>query len=112
MDTKTSRRELIRNYKERKTPRGIFAVRCTATGQVWIGASPNLDGARNSLWFQLGAGNHRNRKLQEAWTEHGETAFQYEVLEQLDENASEFEVRDLLKEKQQAWAGEMNAPLV
>lgn len=112
MDTKASRRELIQNYKNRKTPRGIFAVRCTATDEVWIGSSPNLDGARNSLWFQLNNGNHRNRSLQAAWTTHGQPAFQYEVLEQLDDDVAAFDVRDLLKERLQAWAAEMNAPLV
>lgn len=73
------KRDLVREYKERKQRRGVYAVRCTASGQVWASASPNLDAQQNSLWFQLKLGSHPNRTLQDAWTQYGEAAFLFEI---------------------------------
>ena len=33
---KTSRREAIRDYKEKKTRSGVYAVRCAQSGEVWV----------------------------------------------------------------------------
>ena len=51
--SKADRRQIASEFKDRKVPQGIFAIRCAASGQVWVGSSPNLDAARNSNWFQL-----------------------------------------------------------
>ena len=60
------KRDLVREYKERKQVRGVFAVRCTASGEAWVSASPNLDTQQNGLWFQLRMGNHMNKPMQAA----------------------------------------------
>ena len=83
---KTHRREAIRQYKERKAPVGIFALRCRATGAAFVGASRNLDGQRNSSTFSLRLGSHRNKALQAAWNAAGgEAGFEFVVLETLDD---------------------------
>ena len=51
--SKAARRQIAEEFKERKVPRGIFVVRCAATDETWVGSSPNLRAAQNSLWFQL-----------------------------------------------------------
>lgn len=99
-----SRKEAIREYKERKIPKGVYAVRCRPTGALWIGASPNLGAARNSAWFQLRAGAHRDKALQEEWNAHGEEAFEFEVVETLADDTAEIGVRDALGEKKRKWA--------
>lgn len=109
MDSKLKRKEAIREYKERKVPRGVFAVRCTPTGGVWVDLSPNLDAARNGVWFCLRLGNYQNRALQATWNTHGEQAFQFEILEKLDDDAPPLQVADLLKEKKLRWLKELNA---
>jgi hypothetical protein len=83
--SKDRRRELVREYKERKPQRGVYAIRCTATGEVWASASPKLDSQQNSTWFQLRMGGHPNRALQAAWNAHGEAAFSYEIAAELDD---------------------------
>jgi hypothetical protein len=104
-----TRKEAIKEYKERKIPQGVFAVRCAATGRVWVGSSLNIDATRNSTWFQLRLGLHRERSLQQEWNEHGEPAFQYEVLEKLKDDVLPMSVKDLLKEKLAHWAGQLGA---
>ena len=105
-----NRKEAIQAYKERKIPRGAFAVRCNPSGKVWVGSSPNLDAARNGIWFSLRAGSpFNNKSLQEEWDRHGEPAFEFEILEKLDDDVSPLALADLLKEKKRDWAGQLNA---
>ena len=109
MSAEVNRKEAIREYKTRRVSRGVFAVRCTATGQIWIDSSPNLDGAKNSTWFQLGAGNHCDKALQNEWNTHGENVFQFEILETLDDDVIPLAVPDLLNEKKSKWAAQLGA---
>ena len=104
-----SKKQAIREFKEKKTPRGVFAVRCTVTGALWVGSSPNLDAARNSIWFGLRLGTHHNPSLQKEWNLHGESAFEYEVLEKLDDDVAAMAVSDLLKEKKREKVARLGA---
>jgi hypothetical protein len=90
-------------FKKEKPVAGIFAVRCAATGEVWVGQSINLDSIQNRIWFSLRMGSHSNRALQSAWTAHGADAFAFEPLERLKEEELTY-VRDaLLKERFVHW---------
>ena len=83
---KSNRRDAVRQYKERKVPVGIFALRSLSTGETFVGASRNLDGQRNSSTFSLRLGSHRNKALQAAWNAAGgEVGFEFVVLETLDD---------------------------
>jgi len=103
------RKEAIKEYKARKVTRGVFAVRCTDTGQVWVDSSTNLDAAQNREWFCLRHGFHQNKALQAEWDAHGKEAFLYELLEKLDEDVSAVGVNDLLKEKKRHWVAQLGA---
>lgn len=92
------KRDLVREYKERKQRRGVYAVRCSGSGQVWASASPNLDAQQNSLWLQLKLGSHPNRALQDAWKQHGEETFSFEVAGELsDEDRTPYALNTDLK---------------
>jgi hypothetical protein len=107
---KSSRREAIRDYKERAVSRGVFAVRCAPTGQVWVAASRNLDQQQNSIWFGLKAGGYVNREVQAAWNAHGEPAMTYEVLETFDdEDMSPVGRADLAKARAAHWREALGA---
>ncbi len=105
-----TRREALRQYKERKVEAGIFAVRCTATGQAWVGASRNLGQQQNGIWFGLRLGSGRNPAMQAAWREHGADAFRFEVLEVLDDEDLSEVSRDLrLKAAEARWRDSLGA---
>lgn len=108
---KNSRRDAIRQYKERKVPVGIFAIRCCPTGQTWVGASRNLDGQRNSFFFGLRLGSHRNRDMQAAWNaQGGEEAFEFSIVELLeDEDLGPLGRDSWLKERERHWMTELAA---
>jgi hypothetical protein len=104
-----TRKEARREFKERKTQRGIFAIRCVASERVWVGACRNLDAQKNGYWFSLRLGNHVDKTLQAAWDVYGETEFTYEVKEKLDDDIHPLELKDLLKAKQAEWVQRMGA---
>jgi hypothetical protein len=109
MESKAARKEVIKKFKERKSLLGAFAVRCTATGQVWVGASRNLDATKNGSWFCLRNGSHHDRSLQQEWNVNGESAFQYEILERLRDNPLPLAVPDLLKDCRSRWIARLSA---
>jgi hypothetical protein len=47
------RKAAVTAYKERKVESGIYAIRCAASGEVWVGSAPNLSTIQNRLWFTL-----------------------------------------------------------
>lgn len=107
---KQRRREIVQAYKERKPSLGVFTVTCTATGEVWIGQSRALHTQQNGIWFSLRLGSHRNRALQAAWTAHGEAAFVYAVVEQIDTDDLNAMGRErVLKEREAWWRDNLNA---
>jgi hypothetical protein len=96
-------------YKEREVESGIYAVRCEASGEVWVGSSPDLSKIQNRLWFTLRQGTNTHRSLQTAWNAHGAEAFSFEIVERLDAEEIGY-VRDrLTKERLIQWAEQLRA---
>lgn len=76
-----SRHDLKREYREREKPAGVFQIKNTANGKVFLGSSLNLEGSLNRNRFALDVGSHLNKALQEDWQRYGAGAFTLEVLE-------------------------------
>lgn len=107
---KNRKREIVREYKERKTSPGIYAVRCAPTNDVWVGNTRNLSAQQNGTFFSLRLNAHTNKKMQALWKEHGESAFAYEPLEEIDaEGLTSYLLNAALKEREQHWRKELNA---
>jgi hypothetical protein len=104
--TATRRKDLVREYKERKTRPGIFAVRCM--GAAWTGTSRDLDSQQNGIWFQLRMGNHMNKALQQAWAQYGADAFRFEILEVVQDDNPEM-IGLLLKDREAYWRAQEGA---
>lgn len=103
------RKQAIADYKKRAVVAGVFAVRCRATGEVWVGQALDLDKIENRIWFTLRMGSHRNAELQRAWAAHGADNLSLETLERLEDEELAY-VRDtLLKERVQHWRAALNA---
>jgi len=73
------------DYKLSRRPMGIFQIRNVQTDKVFVGSTPNLDAVFNRHKFQLNAGGHPSKSLQQDWNELGEEKFAFEVLEELPE---------------------------
>jgi hypothetical protein len=110
--TSEAKKEAIRKFKEQKPERGIFAVQCSVTGRTWVGCSRNLGANRNGLWFALRAGGHHEKSLQQEWNAQGDAAFEYRILEVLDEDLPSLNLSDVLKEKAGLWCAQLGARIL
>jgi hypothetical protein len=104
------KREIARTYAERERSRGVYAVRCAASGEVWVSSSHNLDTQKNSVWFTLRMGGHPNKAVQAAWNAHGEGAFSYDRVEEVSvDSLTPMGLRDLLKVRERHWREALRA---
>ena len=111
MDAK-DRKAAVAAYKERPRAHGVYAVICSATGETWVGRSPNVDTHRNGLWFSLKQGRYPNPALQAAWTQHGEGEFRFEELERLRADFPETGRQDELKRRAALWQARLRAAVL
>src|SRR5512146_299824 len=108
---KQSRREAIRQYKEHKPEAGVFALRCAATGEAWVGISKNLGQQQNGIFFSLRHGGYPNPAAQAAWNAHGAEAFSFDVLEAIDAGGlSAMGLETQLKDRDRHWREMLGAP--
>jgi hypothetical protein len=103
-----ARKSAIADYKKRESIAGIYAVRCQATGEIWVGQTLNLEKIQNRIFFSLRMGDHANRDLQRVWTDHG-SSLVFEELERLKADELPY-VRDrLLRERSVHWCAQLGA---
>jgi hypothetical protein len=84
-----SRAELKEEYKLRKPSLGVFQIRNTSNGKVFVATSTQLDKVWNRHKFQLEFGSHPNKELQRQWNEFGADSFVFEVVEELKPSENE-----------------------
>ena len=75
------RKALLRAYKERRPPMGVYQVRNTVTGHALVAAATDLPSILNRHRAQLSMGAHPSRVLQADWREHGPDSFVFEILD-------------------------------
>jgi len=73
-----------KEYKQTKRPMGVYGIRYSQDGKVYIGSGTDLQAKINRHKAELKFGSHRNKELQEVWNSLGESAFEFEVLDVLD----------------------------
>ena len=106
------KRQVRKDARDKVNRKGIVAVRCSASDQVWVSHSRDIDASQNGLWFALRNGLHNNKVLQAAWNLHGADAFRFEVLEEFDDDMPALLVRSALLDRQKHWKNELQALLL
>lgn len=105
---KSRKKEILREYRERKPLEGIFVVRCAGTGDAWVGSSRDLDKICNRMWFALRSGGHPNKAMQAAWNAHGEASFACDVVEEVNDD-NPLLIPALLKDRADYWRNTLAA---
>lgn len=77
---------------------GIYQIKNTVSQKVYIGLSKNIEGRFVKHLQRLRKNTHRNKHLQSAFNKYGEDCFEFEILEECDE--------DSLSEKEKQWISE------
>lgn len=106
---KGQKKAALQAYRERKVEAGVYAVRCQATGQNWVGGAPDLSTIQNRLWFSLRMGGDPHRSLQDAWKAHGGERFTFEILERFDDEAPGYDRGLMLKQRSTHWCAALQA---
>jgi hypothetical protein len=109
---KDDRKAAIAAYKDRKVAAGVFALRCAATGEAWVGQARDVSTIRNRIWFTLDHGSHPVKSLQAAWNAHGGDGLAFEELERIDDDLPDYARDTALKERTAAWRSELGAAAV
>jgi hypothetical protein len=76
-------KELKETYKLTKFKIGVFQIRNTINGKIFVDSSLNLDAVWNRNKGELKFGGHRNKELQQDWSAYGEENFVFEVLSEI-----------------------------
>ena len=71
-------------YKASRRPMGIFLIRNLVNDKIFVGSTLNLDAMFNRIRFQLAAGAHTNKALEEDWRRLGGGKFAFEVVEEIE----------------------------
>lgn len=79
------RKEMIRQYKDRVQPMGVFRVHNTVDGKSLVGSSVDAPAFLNRERFQLKIGLHPNAELQADWNRLGAEAFEFELLDTVEQ---------------------------
>ncbi len=80
---------------------GIYCIR-HADGRVYVGSAVNIRGRWRGHRSELNRGIHLSRRLQNAWTKYGATAFVFDVLEVVTD-------RTALTDREQHWIDTLRA---
>ena len=82
---KSERTEIKRACKQNAPGMGVYQIRSRANGRIYVAASRNLEGERNSRLFQLRMGKAVfSRELQEDLKRYGADNFEFSVLAVLE----------------------------
>lgn len=73
---------------------GIYAIINTKNGKTYIGSTIDFEGRWKGHKYDLRKGVHCNPHLQNAWNKYGEDAFEFGILECLDD------IEELIKAEQ------------
>ena len=97
------RKEIINEYKERKSRGGVYTITNSLNGKYLIGHAANLKSVQNRFQFAVTTGSPVHPKLRKDWEELGAKVFALEVLEELEQKPeqSQAEFMDDLKTLEQ-----------
>jgi group I intron endonuclease len=76
-------------------PCGIYMIVNSVSGKQYVGSALDMQKRSYKHFSYLRRGRHPNKRLQDAFTKHGEVAFEWHVLEECS--------RDALLEREQHW---------
>ncbi len=103
---KERKREIISEYKQRKTTGGIYKITNTANGRYMLKAEVDLESFQNRFNFANRMNTCLHPKMQKDHKEYGSEAFVLEFLEQVEkkEEESRMGFKDRLKRLEETWA--------
>ncbi|MFI5272320.1 MAG: GIY-YIG nuclease family protein [Ktedonobacterales bacterium] len=107
----TTRREISKEYKERKLRGGVYTITNTVNGKYIIGHAANLASVRNRFEFAVTTGSTVDPRVQTDWRAMGARVFTLNILEELEQrpDQSQAQFMDDLKVLEQLSRAQLDA---
>lgn len=103
VEGKKRKKELKLEAKEVKTIAGVYQIKNTKNGKIFVESLPNLKSIEGRK-FSLKYDSFMNKELQKDWNMYGEEAFTFEVLEEVDEEKlGTMDKKKYLKKLEEKW---------
>lgn len=99
-----NKKELIKEYKNKKHPAGLFAVKNNPENKMFIGTSLNLPAKLRGITFELEMGSHAYSNLAEDYKRLGKENFEIFILDEIEvKEETERELRNELETLENMW---------
>ena len=108
---RSERKAAVSAYKERKAIAGVYAIRCAATEEQWVGTAPDCPDL-DPPHVRAAARRRNERALQSAWNTHGPEIFAFKILEEIDLDELTYGRERALKERIAHWREALRAEAV
>lgn len=102
------RREISKQYRERRLRGGVYTIANTVNGRYLIGHTADLASVRNRFQFAVTTGTTVDPRLRDDWQAMGPDAFSLDVLEELEQRPGQTQAEfmdDLIALEQMLRAG-------
>lgn len=86
-----SKNELRDDYKNRTMIGGVFCIKCTSTGRMWLKSTKDMNGQRNKFEFFVKTNSCPEPRMHTEWNMYGAAAFSFVVLEELEKGETQTE---------------------
>lgn len=106
MMDKQKRKELRDKAMQIKTMMGVYKIENTQSGKLYISSSSNLKNQWMRQQMQLDDGKHMNLALQKDYTDLGEAAFAFSILEE-HEVEPDMDVTWELSQMEKTWLAKL-----
>ncbi|MDD3199409.1 MAG: GIY-YIG nuclease family protein [Eubacteriales bacterium] len=103
---KERKKEILSEYKQRKTTGGVYKITNTANGKYMLKAEVDLQSFQNRFNFSMRINSCLHPIMQKDYNEFGAGVFVLEFLEEVEkkDNESNSGFRDRLKRLEEVWA--------
>lgn len=100
-----SRKDLIREYKERRASGGVYKITNKVNGKYLLVNDIDLKGAKNRFNFSVKIGSGVNLRIAKDFKEFGGENFTFEILEEIEmeDGQSTNEFKEDLKTLEEIW---------
>jgi len=78
------KKRLKHEYRMTKRPLGVFVIRNLENDKLFLAGGLEIEAIMNRHRFQLEAGGHPNKELQQDWNRLGAEKFAFEILDQIE----------------------------
>lgn len=80
---KDKRKALQNAYKNRSVVGGVYCVKCSGNGRIWLRSTTDMEGAKNRVLFSLKMKGAPEPSMLRECSEYGWESFSFAVIEEL-----------------------------